>query len=405
MSWKYRLKSAVSGLKAPDNRPASISGPPAIPPRLPSRPAPPPPSNLPPPVVRSLRLLSKCMLEARVCLPGGGETIQCRYHLDDVLGNDNGNFSTTGKHFSQSSRNVRLIDCSLWAELASMDGRWQYDVVGLELTLPLERTQRLRVKVVEYNPGHSPSLLNPASRLSATAQEDVRNLRLISGFLLTADCLQQDGSYASSYLDLDGYIGNSSGTFSRGVNFTESSKDISLVGTTLRGRLSNNGRALQESSTDITRNVRCLGGRLIAFNGLRSEDDYPPIPVNSVVSAGQISGCESVRLVNSSILLAECYTSRGSFQECAFKLRKIFGVSDGRLRPFGHNFTPGSAKNLHLAGSILSMEVEQPTNDYSNDEKLRSYKEYVVDLEDYIVIEDGELILYACLLWRGYIMC
>jgi CVNH domain len=399
MSWKYRWKSAVSGLSGsrfPENHSAGTSGPPAIPPRIPSRPVPPPPSKLPPAVVRSLRLLSKCMLEASICLPGGGETVQCRFHLDDVLGNDNGNFSTTGKHFSQSSRNVRLVDYSLWAELASMDGRWQYDVVGLALTLPVERDQNLQVQIVEYNAGYSPSLTSLTSRLSATAQEDVRNLRLISGFLLTADCLQQDGSYASSFLDLDGYVGNSSGQFSRGVNFTESSQDISLVSTTLRGRLSPNGGVLRESSMDISRNVRCLGGRLIAFNGLRSEDDYPLIPVDSFVSAGQLAGCKSVRLVNGSILLANYYTSKGGLRECAFKLRKIFGVADGQLRPFGHNFTPGSAKNLHFSGSILSMEIEQPTKDnYTNEEKSRSYKEYVVDLEDYVVFEDGRLKLYA----------
>lgn len=399
MSWKYRLKSAVSSLsssKSSQNHSASTSGPPAIPPRLPSRLAPLPPSKLPPAVIRSLRLLSKCMLEASICLPGGGETIQCRFHLDDVLGNDNGNFSTTGKHFSQSSRNVRLVDYSLWAELASMDGRWQYDVVGLALTLPIEKDQKLQVQIVDYNAAYSPSLASPTSRLSASTQEDVRNLRLISGFLLTADCLQPDGSYASSFLDLDGYIGNSSGNFSRGVNFTESSQDISLVSTTLSGWLSTNGGALQHSSMDISRNVRCLNGRLIAFNGLRSEDDYPPMSVHSLLSVGQLSGCESVRLVNGSILLAIYCTSKGSLRECAFKLRKIFGVADGQLRPFGHNFTPGSAKNLHFSGSILSIDVEQPAkNDYSNENKSRSYREYIVDLEDYVVFEDGRLKLYA----------
>jgi hypothetical protein len=399
MSWKYRLKNAVSGLsnlKPTDNSPASTSGPPAVPSRLPSRPAPqPPPLGRPPSVIRSLKLLGKCMLEASICLPGGGDTIQCRFHLDDVLGNDNGNFSTTGKHFSQSARNVRLVDYSLWSELASINGRWQYDVVGLELTLPTERNQKLQVKIVDYDARHSPSLTSPTTRLASTEREDVRNLRLISGFLLTADCLQQDGSYASSFLDLDGYIGNSNGKFSRGVNFTETSHDIVLVGTTLYGRLSPNGRALQERSMDISRNVRCSSGRLVAFNGLKSEDDYPPIPIDSETTMRTLTGCESVRLVNGSILLAEYYTSQGDLRECAFKLRKIFGVSDGRLRPFGHNFTPGSARNLVLAGTTLSMDVEQPKKDFGNDDEPRSYIQYAVDLEDFVAFEGGRLKLYA----------
>lgn len=334
------------------------------------------------------------MLEASICLPGGGETIQCRFHLDDVLGNDNGNFSMTGKHFSQSARSVRLVDYSLWAELASMDGRWQYDVVGLALALPTARDQKLEVKVVDYNSTYSPSLSNPSSRLSATAQENIRNLRLISGFLLAADCLQKDGSYASSFLDLDGYIGNSKGKFSRGVNFTESSQNITLVGTTLHGWLSPNGGALRESSMDISRNVRCLDGRLVAFNGRRSEDDYRPIPVNSAENVGQLNGCE-VRLVNGSVLLAARLTDKIGLCECAFKLRKIFGVADGRLRTFGHNFTPGLARGLSLSGSILSMEIEQPSQDFGNKKVSTVHKKYVVDLEDYVYLEKGSLRLYV----------
>lgn len=337
------------------------------------------------------------MLEAAVCLPGGGETIQCRFHLDDVLGNDNGNFSMTGKNFAQSAKNVRLVDYSLWAELASMDGRWQYDVVGLALTLPVTREQKLEVKIVEYTADYSPSLTSPSSRLCATVQEDVRNLRLISGFLLSADCLQQDGSYASSFLDLDGYIGNAGGKFARGVNFTESSQDIRLDGTTLSGRLSPNHGTLRESSMEISRNIRCLNGRLIAFNGRRPEDDYPPMLVGSAENVGRLTGSE-VRLVNGSILLASYFTAYRVRCECAFKLRKIFGVADGRLRPFGHNFAPGLAKNLRLSGSLLSMDIEQPSQDFSNKNRSISYAHCVVDLEDYVILEGGSLKLYALFL-------
>ncbi|QDS76388.1 hypothetical protein FKW77_003593 [Venturia effusa] len=273
----------------------------------------------------------------------------------------------TGKNFSQSARNVRLVDYSLWAELASIDGRWQYDVVGLALKLPAEREQKFDVKIVEYN-------------------ADYR-------FLLSADCLQQDGSYASSFLDLDGYIGNSSGKFKRGVNFTESSQDIRLAGTTLCGRLSQNGRALRESTMDISRIVRCLNGRLIAFNGLRSEDNYPPMPVGSADNVGRLTGCETI-LVNGSILLASYCATDGVRRQCAFKLRKIFGVAEGRLRPFGHNFAPGLAKNLELSGSVLSMDIEQPSQDFGNRERSTSYEQCSVDLEDYIVLEEGRLKLY-----------
>lgn len=124
-----------------------------------------------------------------------------------------------------------------------------------------------------FDAGHSLSLTSPSSWLSVTVYEDLRNIRLISSFLLAADCLQQDGSYASCFLDLNGYIGRSNGEFSRDFNFSNRFQNISLNGTMLRGRLKLNSGILQESLIDISRTGRCLNGRLLSFKGLRPHDD------------------------------------------------------------------------------------------------------------------------------------
>ena len=74
-----------------------------------------------------------------------------------------------------------------------------------------------------------------------------------------------------------------------------------------------------------------------------------------------------------------------------FKLDTIFGLAEGRLRPFGTDFTKGNepAVQLYLGGSILHMEIPQPATEEENKNKV--YKRASVDLSQYLVNEDGVL--------------
>ncbi|TID15593.1 HET-domain-containing protein [Venturia nashicola] len=283
-----------------------------------------------------------------------------------------------------------LVDYSLWAELACPNCEWHYDVVGLELSLPMARDQPFSITTVDFDERHCPSLTSLGSRLSATGNADIRNLRLISSFLLAADCLQLDGNYASCFLDLNGCIGKQNGRLSRGSNFSKCFQDISLAGTTLRARLKLNSGVVQQSSIDICRIVRCLNGRLISFKGLQPQDDYPPIPVGVAESAGQLGGCKA-KIVNGSMLLATYSVDLTEPYECAFDLREIFGVVDGRLRPFGRCWTLDQLKNMSLSGSVLSLDIKQPPKDVNDDDESQVYEKYMVDLVDYIVLEEGRL--------------
>lgn len=425
--WQDRVKNAVHALRGQPSLPPDnyfYTTPPSPPPStygsprrrtlsatsstsLPTHASPPLPSRpppTPPALIRSIKLLSSNTLEVIVFSPAG-QFLSFTQNLNDQVGNDDGNFSTKDRNFSHSARNVRLVDHSLWAELCARDGRWQHDRIGLDITLPTDESQTIQVKLVSYLASHSPSLPDAKSRLAENDREDFRNLRLISGFLLAAECLQLDGTYAISFLDLDGYIGNDNGTFSRGYNFSKTAKDVALSGTTLRARLARNGGTSWDSSTDLGRHVRCSGGRLLPHIKIRPEDDFPPVNLDHMTTTGTLQGCQRLRLVKGSILLAECWTRRGYVQEAAFKLNTIFGISEGRLRPFGHDFTKGSepAKDLKLEGSMLSMEIPQPAS--RDEDKNKTFKTYVVNLQDYLANNDGKLILYAIMIRCKVSLC
>jgi hypothetical protein len=342
--------------------------------------------------VTSLRLLSPSNLEVSI-YSAKGQVVQSNHNLDDRLGNDNGSFSANGRNFSHSARDVRLVDYSLWASLATREGAWQHDRVGVQIELQNEETQELRVTIVDYRASHTPSLPSPRSRLASSDKEDFRALEVISNFLLAADCLQPDGSYATSFIDLNGYIGNNNGKFRRGTNFSQTAEDVKLSGTTLSARLARHGGSKVDAFTDISRYFHCSGGRLLPFQKLNPENDFPPVHQYPIEKPGFLPGCRCVSIVNSSILLADCYTDRGFIRKSAFKLNDLFGITRGRLRPFGCDFTKGEepARRLELRGSTLYMEIPQPADKKENRNKI--YNTETIDLRHFLINEDGFLAL------------
>jgi hypothetical protein len=340
-------------------------------------------------MVTSLRLLSPSNLEVTIYL-ADGRFVQSNHNLDDVLGNDNGDFSPTGKNFSHSARDVRLVDYSLWAVLGTRDGLKHHDRVGLDIEWLNEETEAIKVNIVGYMDSHTPSLPDPKSRLASSDKEDVRVLHIISNFLLAADCLQPDGTWATSFIDLDRYLGNENGRFKRGTNFSRTAADIKLSGTTLTARLSRHGGVKMDASTDISRYIYCSGGRLRPFRTRDPNSVPPPIPQDSYV-AGLLPGCHRALIVNPSVLLADCYTNRGYTRRSAYRLDELFGSHRGRLRPFGLDFAQGNepVKQLELKGSTLYMEIPQPAD--QDEKKNKIYKPDAVDLSRYLVNEDGFL--------------
>lgn len=406
MGWRDSLKNAVSSPRSPDPNQANW-----IKPRAPSghiglvrSPPPPPvrgysqqqvPSRGPPAIVRSLKLLSASLIEAEIVLPGGARVTK-KHNLDNDLGNDDGTFAFDGVNFSGSARNVSLRDATLYAELCTRDGRWQYDKVGIAIGLPQSLSaQDITIRVVQYHARHSPSIQDDRARLVTWDSEDFRNLRLISCHVLAADCRQQDGRYAASYVDLNNYVGNSNGHFKRDyTGFSHTGENIRLEGTTLMGTLAPNNGPRVERTIDISRIVRVAYGCLLPYKMDRpSQSIALPLDEDSTSASEEpLLGCSSVALLDETVLIARCSLRGGRSQEATFELKHLFGLVDRRIRPFGHDYQASDQirkGSIKVDGSIFSMEVEQERGE----DRDKRYKTEAIDLKEFIANKDGGLVL------------
>src|ERR1700759_1712475 len=97
------------------------------------------------------------------------------------------------------------------------------------------------------------------------------------------------------------------------------------------------------------------GERMLPFQELNPEADFPLVHRNSNEITGLLPGCHSASIINFSNLVADCYTNQRLTQKSAFTLNSLFGVTGGRLRPFGFDFTKCGelATQLELKGSTL----------------------------------------------------
>jgi hypothetical protein len=133
----------------------------------------------------------------------------------------------------------------------------------------------------------------------------------------------------------------------------------------------------------MSRIVKCASGRLVPFNVQDPEKVRAAVHESAIhiPEKSPLSGCRSAHLVGNDILVARCVLRGGRSQEAAFKLDTLFGLIDGRLRPFGHDFHASSdIQDVSLDGSILSIDlVDKPTQN--------------VDLDEFIANVNGKLVL------------
>lgn len=372
-SWQNRLKDAFSGLNSPSYPPRDPSvgfpgygSPPpsyytrSVPP-IPPRPSPPVPQRPSRIVFRGLKLLEVPIIEAELVLPSG-QVVLRRQNLDIDLGNDNGTFSFGDRNFSKSARNVYVHDNTLYAELATRDGEFYPDKVGIEVDIPDDlRLYDIAIRTVEYHASHSPQVPNDRSRLAVSPQEDIHSLRLISDFVLAAECRQSDGTWATSYANLNAHISNDFGVFKRGGrDFSSTSDDIRLSGTTLTAKLGNGSGEARERTIDMSRIFRCENGRLVPYN-VRDPLEVPAaVHDPGIPDKSPLSGCRSAHLVGRNILVARCVLRGGKSKEVAYDLDTLFGIVDDRLRPFGHDFhTQSQIEEVKLHDSTLHVHLKE----------------------------------------------
>lgn len=108
-----------------------------------------------------------------------------------------GKFDVNGDDFSESAKNVRLLNNVLHATLVTSYGVWWDDQIAIEVDLQ----PGLGFPSVSFRPCDIMRL------------KGCRYLRLIDGRFLACQILQGDLSYQDAYMDLNGCLENENGMF------------------------------------------------------------------------------------------------------------------------------------------------------------------------------------------------
>jgi hypothetical protein len=265
--------------------------------------------------------------------------------LDLKIGNHEGQFDIGGVNFSRSARDIVLEGNILHAKLATSGGVWWEDHIAIDINVPKdprrEATLPIRFRRCELH------------------LENYRNLRLIDGFLLAAEILNENGNYNESYLDLEKYIGIKNGAFDkRGIYFLSSVQDAQLSGTTLYATLK---KTQQPISIELSNILRFKDGVMIPLKQTNPEDLENEILIDVFLTRHWLPNARNIRLLNYKqkrawYLIAECLTSRGLYRESTIKLHEIIGPHDGEMfsfPSFSETKIPQHAQDTRLENGIL----------------------------------------------------
>ncbi|KAI1360086.1 heterokaryon incompatibility protein-domain-containing protein [Xylaria arbuscula] len=198
-----------------------------------------------------------------------------------------------------------------------------------------------------------------------------RFLRLIDGPLLACQILQEDLTYKEAWVDLNGLLGNDNGVFWRHAkDFTRTTTNIRLLGSTLYGDLRNSSGAMSPSSINLTDILEAKGNLLRPLNNDVSEEyyNYEIVPDISSQRHWLPYGGNCRLLVHAMsrrwILLATCPTGSGVLRESAVDLSPIsssyWNIMHGR---FDIPNAPDDANRVKVdEGRLTACYVTNHTN-------------------------------------------
>ncbi|TGJ79460.1 hypothetical protein E0Z10_g9298, partial [Xylaria hypoxylon] len=210
-----------------------------------------------PPQTFTLSLQGTDSLNIRLSTEGGVH--EHRISLDHHIGNNEGKFDINGHGFSRSAKNTSLVNNVLHATLKTSFETWWDDQIIIEIEVSaVTETPIIKFRSYDY------------MRLKGC-----RYLRLIDGPFLACQILQTDLTYKEAWADLDGFLGNNNGVFSRHkTDFTHTTTNLRLIGSTLHGDLRNNSGATSPSSISLTNILEARGSLLKPLNNNVSEEFY-----------------------------------------------------------------------------------------------------------------------------------
>ncbi|KAI0554265.1 heterokaryon incompatibility protein-domain-containing protein [Xylaria curta] len=340
-----------------------------------------------PPQTFTLSLRGTNSLDIQLGTGDGGR--EHRISLDHHIGNKEGKFDINGYGFSRSAKDVRLVNNVLHATLKTSFGTWWDDQIIIEI----EVSAVTEAPIIKFRSCDFMRL------------KGCRYLRLIDGPFLACQILQTDLTYKEAWADLDGFLGNDNGVFSRHkTNFTHTTKNLRLIGSTLYGDLRNDSGTASHSSISLTDIIEAKGKLLKPLKTNVSEEfyDYEVVPDIPSYHHWLPYGGNCRLLVHTAkrrwVLLANCLIPNGIIRESAITLSVLsspyWNIMHGN---FDIPNTPESAKKVKLEYGRLTAHYVMNHKNLKNwgESSTTQYQwaEKTIDLKEILTNQGGSLVL------------
>ncbi|KAF2966003.1 hypothetical protein GQX73_g7549 [Xylaria multiplex] len=333
-----------------------------------------------------------------VQVSAGGDVHEHQISLDRHIGNKEGKFDIKGHGFSRSAKNIRLVNNILHATLRTSSGTWWDDQIIIEIEIPAAAETPI-IKFQSYD----------FMRLKGC-----RYLRLIDGPFLACQILQTDLTYKEAWADLDGFLGNDNGVFSRHkTDFTHTATNLRLIGSTLYGDLRNGNGTTSPSSINLTDILEARGKLLRPLKNNVSGEfyDYEVVPDTPSYHHWLPYGGSCRLLTHAAkrrwVLLANCLTPNGMIRESVINLSVLsspyWNIMHGN---FDVPNTPDNAKRVKLEdGRLTAYYIINHTNLKNWQESITNqyqWAEKTIDLKEILTNQGGRLVLYISLPRKSY---
>ncbi|RMY69602.1 hypothetical protein D0863_06347 [Hortaea werneckii] len=234
--------------------------------------------------------------------------------LDDSLGNRNGTFTTPGRNFSFSARDIRFSSDVLSAELRTIAGHWKADAITVQSRCNYD-TSGCTHELILGNPDEVAAGQTVHASIFDLGYR-CQDIRLEGASRLRAKCLfESPRDFQESAISLDSVLGNLNGSFCFGSNFSASARNVHLKNITLFAELRTVSGDWQAREVELRRLV-CNDGRgLQSLDTQRSLRVPGPPPVFFAKSCGEGTANELYAPLKTNEAFRVLYIESGEFDD------------------------------------------------------------------------------------------